>query len=81
MLAVEAPWRVDWGGSVTLARDGSTEVVEVESADSYTLELENLADAIEGRAQALLGRDDAVGQARTIEALYRSAETMTSVSL
>ena len=51
------------------------------SADSYTLELENLADAIDGRAPALLGREDAVGQARTIDALYRSAESRAAVTL
>jgi predicted dehydrogenase len=81
VLVVEAPWRVDWGGSVTLRRDGETEVVEVEQADAYTLELENLADAIEGRAPALLGRADAVAQARTIDALYRSAASGTRVTL
>ena len=81
VLVVEAPWRVDWGGSVTLRRDGATEVVEVEEADSYTLELENLADAIEGRAPALLGRADAVGQARAIDALYRSAESGTRIAV
>jgi len=81
VLVVEAPWRVDWGGGVTLRRDGETQVVEVERADSYTLELENLADAIEGREAALLGRADAVGQARTIDALYRSAESGTRGAL
>jgi D-xylose 1-dehydrogenase (NADP+, D-xylono-1,5-lactone-forming) len=81
VIVVEAPWRVDWGGGVMLRRGGSTEVVDVESADSYTLELENLADAIEGRVPALLGRDDAVGQARTIDALYRSAESRAAVTL
>ena len=81
VLVVEAPWRVDWGGSVTLRRDGATELVEVEEADAYTLELENLADAIEGRAPALLGRADAVGQARTIDALYRSAESGTRIAV
>jgi predicted dehydrogenase len=81
VLVVEAPWRVDWGGSVTLRRGESAEVVEVESGDSYTLELENLADAIDGRAPALLGRDDAVGQARTIDALYRSAERGTKIAV
>ena len=81
VLVVEAPWRVDWGGSVTLRRDGATEPVEVEEADAYTLELENLADAIEGRAPALLARADAVGQARAIDALYRSAESGTRISV
>ena len=81
VLVVEAPWRRDWGGSVTLRRDGETEVVEVEEADSYTRELENLADAIDGRAPALLGRADAVGQARVIDALYRSAASGTRIAV
>ena len=81
VLVAEAPWRVDLGGSLTLARDGATEVVEVETADAYTLELVNLADAIDGRADSLLGREDAVGQARTIDALYRSAETRSVATL
>jgi len=81
VLVVEAPWRVDWGGSVTLRRDLATELVEVDEADAYTLELENLADAIEGRAPALLGRADAVGQARAIDALYRSAESGTRIAV
>jgi predicted dehydrogenase len=49
------------------------ERIEVERADSYRLELENLSDAIRGLAEPLLGREDAVGNARVIEALYRSA--------
>ncbi len=79
VLTVEAPWRVDWGGPVTLSRRvggeeaSSVETIEVPQANSYRLELENLADAIHGREPQLLGRDDALGQARTIEALYRSA--------
>jgi D-xylose 1-dehydrogenase (NADP+, D-xylono-1,5-lactone-forming) len=59
---------------IELRRDGETERIELEPADSYQLELENLSDAIRGEAEPLLGRDDAVAQARTIEALYRSAE-------
>jgi hypothetical protein len=33
-----------------------------------------------GTAPLLLGREDAVGQARTLDALYRSAETAAPVS-
>jgi xylose dehydrogenase (NAD/NADP) len=79
VLTVEAPWRVDWGGGVTLSRRAggeeasSVEVIELPEANAYRLELENLADAVHGRAPQLLGRADALGQARTIEALYRSA--------
>jgi predicted dehydrogenase len=81
VLVVEAPWRLDWGGAVTIRRDGETETVEVEQGDAYTLELENLADAIAGRAPSLLGRADAVAQARTIDALYRSAASGTRITL
>jgi predicted dehydrogenase len=79
VLEVGAPWRIDWGGAVTLSRRAGGEVatevetIPVETANSYRLELDNLADAVEGRAPQLLGREDALGQARTIEALYRSA--------
>lgn len=77
-ITVEAPFRVDWGGAVLLARPegemlGAPEAIDVPRANSYRLQLENLADAVQGRAPQLLGREDAVGQARTIEALYRSA--------
>jgi hypothetical protein len=58
---------------IELRRDGEVEQVAVPSADSYGIELENVSDAIRGDAALLLGREDAVGQARTIEALYRGA--------
>jgi predicted dehydrogenase len=82
VLRVEAPWRVDWGGEVTLRRgDGPPERIEVPAADAYRLELENLADAAAGRAAPLLDRADALGQARTLEALLRAAETGRAVAL
>jgi hypothetical protein len=37
--------------------------------------------AIAGEAEPLLGRDDAVGQARASEALYRSADEGRPVEL
>ena len=49
------------------------------AANPYALELSNLAAAIAGEAEPLLGRDDAVAQARVIEALYRSAESGEAV--
>ena len=56
-----------------LRRGDDVEQVAVEEADPYLLELDNVSGAIRGEAELLLGRDDAVAQARTIEALYRSA--------
>jgi predicted dehydrogenase len=52
-----------------------SELITVERANSYHLELENVSGAIRGEVPLLLGREDAVGQARVLEALYRSAET------
>jgi D-xylose 1-dehydrogenase (NADP+, D-xylono-1,5-lactone-forming) len=76
-LVVESPWRADWGGRLLV----NDEPVEVEHADSYERELTNFAAAAAGDAEPLLGRDDALGQARAIEALYRSAESGTAVPL
>jgi D-xylose 1-dehydrogenase (NADP+, D-xylono-1,5-lactone-forming) len=81
VLRAFAPWRVDWGGDLVLERDGSREVIPVDEANSYTLELENLADAVAGVGPARLAREDAVAQARVIDALYRAAETREAVSL
>jgi xylose dehydrogenase (NAD/NADP) len=58
---------------IELRREDRTERIVVERANSYRLELENVSDAIRGEAPLLLGREDALGQARAIEALYRSA--------
>jgi D-xylose 1-dehydrogenase (NADP+, D-xylono-1,5-lactone-forming) len=81
VLVVEAPWRVDWGGDVLLARDRRVERVAVPEANSYRLELEDMAAAITGERAPLLGRDDAVAQARALEALYRAAGEKRAVEL
>ena len=51
------------------------ELIEVPYANPYALEFENFSAAIRGEAEPLLGARDAVAQAASIEALYRSAET------
>jgi xylose dehydrogenase (NAD/NADP) len=71
-LFLDDPWHCK-KPVIELRTDAGTELISVEPADSYRLELENLSDAIRGEAEPLLGREDAVGQARAIEALYRSA--------
>jgi xylose dehydrogenase (NAD/NADP) len=66
---------------IELRREGSTERIELERSDSYRLELENLSDAIRGEGELLLGREDAIGQARALAALHESATTGVPVSL
>jgi D-xylose 1-dehydrogenase (NADP+, D-xylono-1,5-lactone-forming) len=66
---------------IELRRGGGVEQIALEPVDSYRLELDDFARAVRGEAEPLLGRDDAVAQARTLDALYRSAETGQAVSL
>jgi xylose dehydrogenase (NAD/NADP) len=73
-LFLDDPWHC-FEPVIELRRDDGVERIELDPVDSYRLELENLADAIAGTAPLLLGREDALGQARTIAALFGSAET------
>jgi D-xylose 1-dehydrogenase (NADP+, D-xylono-1,5-lactone-forming) len=50
-----------------------TRRIEAPAGNSYRIELENFAAAVRGLAEPLLGRADALGQANTIDALYKSA--------
>ena len=71
-LFLDDPWHCQ-RPVIELRTASGVEEISVEPADSYRLQLENLSDAIRGEAEPVLGRQDAVGQARAIEALYRSA--------
>jgi xylose dehydrogenase (NAD/NADP) len=79
-LFLDDPWHCNVP-VIELRRDGKVERIKLEREASYRLELENVSDAIDGKAQLLLGREDAVGQARALEALHRSAETGEAVRL
>jgi predicted dehydrogenase len=79
-LFLDDPYHCDVPG-IELRRDGETERIDIEPANPYALELENLSDAIRGEAEPLLGRKDAVAQATTIAALRRSAESATPLEL
>ncbi len=75
-LLMRDPWLGEKGGIRLGDRD-----VSVTPEDPYLLELENMSAAILGNGRPLLGRADALGQARAIEALYRSADSGKPVSL
>jgi xylose dehydrogenase (NAD/NADP) len=79
-LFLDDPWHARTP-VIELRRDGGVETIALEPVDSYRLELENMSAAIVGEAYPLLGREDAVGQARTIAALYRSASEGAPVAL
>jgi len=71
-MVLADPWHCRRPG-ILLERDGEMSTVEVAPADSYRLELEDVAAAIRAERAPLLGREDALGQARAIAALERSA--------
>ena len=60
--------------------DGGMEDVEVRSADPYAMQLRDFAAAAAGEHPPLLGREDGIGQARAIAALYASAASGEAVA-
>jgi D-xylose 1-dehydrogenase (NADP+, D-xylono-1,5-lactone-forming) len=79
-LFLDDPWHCNVP-VIELRRGRETERIDLEPLDSYRLELENMSDAIRGETELLLGREDALAQARALEALHRSATTGAPVSL
>ena len=76
ILVMRSPWQ----GQARALWLGNREI-PVTPVDPYPLELENMSAAILGEAAPLLGREDALGQARTIAALYESAATGVAVAV
>jgi xylose dehydrogenase (NAD/NADP) len=79
-LFLDDPWHC-YVPVIELRREDGVERIELRPEDSYQLELENLSDAIRGETEPLLGAEDAIAQARALEALFRVAETGEAVRL
>ena len=73
-LFLADPWHGRAPG-IELRRPHGVEAIAVASPNSYACELEDFAAAVRGERRHPFGRADAVGQARTIAALYRAAES------
>ena len=71
-LFLDDPWHCQVP-VIEQRRGSAVERIELEPVDSYRLELENMSRAIRCEGELLLGREDAVGQARVLEALWESA--------
>jgi xylose dehydrogenase (NAD/NADP) len=73
-----------WHGNepvIEVRRGREVDRVETEKGNPYGLELADFARAVRGEAPPLLGAEDAVAQARAIEALYESANTGVPITL
>jgi predicted dehydrogenase len=79
-LFLDDPWHCNVP-VIEVRREDGVERIEIEREDSYRLELENLSDAIRGEGELLLGREDAVGQARALGALHESATSGVAVKI
>ena len=73
VLRVATPWGA-FEPAIVYEHGHDRERFEIRPEDRYRLQTENFSRAIRGTESPLLGRADALGQARTIDALYRSAE-------
>jgi D-xylose 1-dehydrogenase (NADP+, D-xylono-1,5-lactone-forming) len=82
VIRVSEPWHPRPDG-IELWLDGAAEprMIDVPEADSYAREVEDLSRAVRDGQAPLLGRADALGQARTLEALYASAASGQTVGL
>jgi predicted dehydrogenase len=69
---VSDPWHATRPG-ILLRRGDETAHVDIPEASSYRLQLENVGAAIRGEAPLLLGREDAIAQARVLEGLFAAA--------
>jgi xylose dehydrogenase (NAD/NADP) len=79
-IAFSNPWH---GTDPTLAvrQLDDVELIEFDPIDAYAIQIASVEASIRGEASPLLGRDDALGQVRTIEALYASAAAGAPVTL
>jgi D-xylose 1-dehydrogenase (NADP+, D-xylono-1,5-lactone-forming) len=80
-LFLDDPWHSLEPVIVSRSADGSVEHIEADEDNPYASELRDFAAAAAGDGTPLLGREDALGQARTIAALYESAASGRAVTL
>ena len=73
VLWLDDPWH-SRTPAIELRRGGAVERIAVERSNPYACELEDFAAAVAGERAPRYGREDALAQARTIAALYASAE-------
>jgi predicted dehydrogenase len=80
-LVTHDPWHGFAPNLTRIAADGTREAIAVEAVDPYAREVDDVSRAVRAGGRPRLGREDAVGQARTIEALYRAAAEGREVAM
>ncbi len=80
-LLVRDPWHCASPGIEHVRQGGVIEQIAIAPANPYGCELDDLAAAIDREHAPRIGRADALGQARTIAALYEAAASGRSTAL
>jgi D-xylose 1-dehydrogenase (NADP+, D-xylono-1,5-lactone-forming) len=80
-VEVSDPWHGAHPALTVTMRGAESVRTEIEPASPYQLELEEFGRAVRGEPNQLIGRADAEGQARAVEALYLAADSGASVTL
>jgi predicted dehydrogenase len=80
-LRVSDPFHSVDTGIELIAADGRGERFEIPRADPYACELDDLAGAVAGEHAPRLGVEDALGQARAIDAVMTAAATGRRVAV
>ncbi len=78
-ITVEDPWHIREPG-IELRVGERTRRIDVVTADSYRLQVDDVSRGVRGAGEPRLGRADGVGQARAIQALYAAAARETSIA-
>ncbi|HZV25538.1 MAG TPA: hypothetical protein VFG00_04530, partial [Acidothermaceae bacterium] len=79
-VEVSDPWHGTHPALTVTMRGADPVRTEIEPANPYQLELEEFGRAVRGEPNQLLGRADAEGQAKAVEALYLAADSGTTVT-
>ena len=80
-IHVPQPWQTWEGPKIVVVRGEEVETLEPPGVDPYAAELDDMAAAITTGRPVRIGRQESRGQARAIDALYRSAAEGRAVAL
>ncbi|HWF40955.1 MAG TPA: Gfo/Idh/MocA family oxidoreductase [Acidothermaceae bacterium] len=80
-VEVSDPWHGTQPALTVTMRGAEPVRTDIEPANPYQLELEEFGKAVRGEPNQLIGRADAEGQAKAVEALYRAADAETTVRI
>lgn len=80
-ITVGDPWHCEQPRLTVSLQAGTSREVPVARANSYQLELEEFGKAVRGEPNKLLGLEDALGQARAVDALFQAADSGRRVEI